>query len=211
MARNVADARFWDRTARRYAADPIEDQDGYVPTVDRTRHYLLGTDTVLELGCGTGTTALQLAAHVSRIVATDLSSEMIAIAREKAAVQACGNAEFAVATPERASWPDGSFDAVLAFNLWHLFAVRTSALSHVQRVLKPGGLFVSKTPCLAEMNPLIRLALPMMQLVGKARDRSRRLCNHRAGQTWLQTQGCPHLHRCAKSATLMWLCLSGSR
>jgi ubiquinone/menaquinone biosynthesis C-methylase UbiE len=168
MARNVADARFWDRTARRYAADPIEDQDGYVPTVDRTRHYLLGTDTVLELGCGTGTTALQLAAHVSRIVATDLSSEMIAIAREKAAVQACGNAEFAVATPERASWPDGSFDAVLAFNLWHLFAVRTSALSHVQRVLKPGGLFVSKTPCLAEMNPLIRLALPMMQLVGKA-------------------------------------------
>jgi predicted TPR repeat methyltransferase len=82
MARNVADARFWDRTARRYAADPIEDQDGYVPTVDRTRHYLLGTDTVLELGCGTGTTALQLAAHVSRIVATDLSSEMIAIARE---------------------------------------------------------------------------------------------------------------------------------
>ena len=168
MAHNAADARFWDRIARKYAADRIKDMDGYARTVDRTRHYLRGTDTVLELGCGTGTTALKLAPHVSRIVAIDFSGEMIAIAREKAAAQACGNAEFAVATPERAAWPDGSFDAVLAFNLWHLVADRTSALAHVHRVLKPGCLFVSKTPCLAEMNPLIRLALPVMRLVGKA-------------------------------------------
>ncbi len=168
MARNAADARFWDRIARKYAADPIKDMDGYARTVDRTRDYLRGTDTVLELGCGTGTTALKLAAYISRIVATDLSSEMIAIARERAAAQACGNAEFAVTTPERAPWPDGSFDAVLAFNLWHLVADRTSALAHIHRLLKPGGLFVSKTPCLAEMNPLIRLAVPVMQLVGKA-------------------------------------------
>ena len=168
MARNAADARFWDRIARKYAADPIKDVEGYARTVDRTRHYLRDTDTVLEFGCGTGTTALKIAAHVSRMVATDLSGDMIAIAREKAAAQACGNAEFAVATPERAPWPDGSFDAVLAFNLWHLVADRTSALARVHRVLKPGGLFVSKTPCLAEMNPLIRLVLPVMQLVGRA-------------------------------------------
>jgi ubiquinone/menaquinone biosynthesis C-methylase UbiE len=161
-----ANARFWDRIARKYAAAPISDMDGYARTVDRTRHFLRGTDTVL--GCGTGTTALKLAPHVSHIVATDLSGEMIAIAREKAAAQACSNAEFAVATPERALWPDGSFDAVLAFNLWHLLADRAAALAHVHRVLKPGGLFVSKTPCLAEMNPLIRLAVPVMQLIGKA-------------------------------------------
>jgi len=172
MARNAADARFWDRLARKYAADPIKDMEGYGRTLDRTRHYLRGTDTVLELGCGTGTTALQFAAHVARMVATDLSGEMIAIAREKAAAAACGNAEFAIATPERATddvpWHAGSFDAVLAFNLWHLVSDRASALAQVHRVLKPGGLFVSKTPCLAEMNPLIRLALPVMQLVGKA-------------------------------------------
>jgi hypothetical protein len=34
--------------------------------------------------------------------------------------------------------------------------------------LKPGGLFISKTPCLREMNPLARVAVPVMQLVGKA-------------------------------------------
>jgi ubiquinone/menaquinone biosynthesis C-methylase UbiE len=172
MARNSDDARFWDRIARKYAASPIKDMHGYARTVERARYYLRGTDTVLELGCGTGTTALELAPHVSRMVATDIAGEMIAIAREKAAAQACGNAEFAVATPERAPdgvpWPDGSFDAVLAFNLWHLVADRASAFAHVHRVLKPGGLFVSKTPCIAEMNPLIRLAVPVMRLVGKA-------------------------------------------
>jgi ubiquinone/menaquinone biosynthesis C-methylase UbiE len=168
MARNAADARFWDRIARKYAADPIKDMDGYERTLDRTRHYLNGSDAVLELGCGTGTTALKLAPHVSRMVATDLSGEMITIAREKATAQACQNAEFAVATPDRAPWPDGAFDAVLAFNLWHLFVDRAAALAQVHRLLKPGRLFVSKTPCLAEMNPLIRLALPVMQLVGKA-------------------------------------------
>ena len=144
MVRNAADARFWDRIARKYAADPIKDMDGYMRTIDRTRHYLRGTDTVLEVGCGTGTTALKLAAHVSRMVATDLSGEMIAIAREKAATQVSRNAEFTVATPDRGPWPDSSFDAVLAFNLWHLVAGRTSALAHVHRLLKPGGLLVSK-------------------------------------------------------------------
>jgi ubiquinone/menaquinone biosynthesis C-methylase UbiE len=168
MAGAAADARFWDRIARKYASDPIKDMDGYTRTLERTRHYLRGTDTVLELGCGTGSTALKLAPHVARMEATDLSGEMIAIAREKAAAQDCGNAAFSVATPNRAPWPDGTFDAVLAFNLWHLVADRASAFAHVHRVLKPGGVFVSKTPCLAEMNPLIRLAVPVMQLVGKA-------------------------------------------
>ena len=168
MARDAADARFWDRIARKYAADPIKDMVGYDRTFNRTRHYLNGADAVLEVGCGTGTTALRLAPHVSRMTATDLSSEMVAIAREKATAEACHNVEFAVATPDRAPWPDSSFDAVLAFNLWHLVADRASALAHVHRLLKPGRLFVSKTPCLAEMNLLIRLAVPVMRLVGKA-------------------------------------------
>ncbi|HKY86699.1 MAG TPA: class I SAM-dependent methyltransferase [Pseudorhodoplanes sp.] len=162
------DARFWDRIARKYAADKIADLAGYERTLDRTRHFLRSGDTVLELGCGTGTTALTLAPHVSRIVATDVSSEMIAIAREKAAAQNCSNAEFAIATPDSLSWPEGSFDAVLAFNLLHLLAARPSAFAQVHRLLKPGGVFITKTFCLTEMNVLIRLAVPVMRMVGKA-------------------------------------------
>ena len=168
MPHAVADARFWNRIAPKYAADPIKDVGGYERTLVRTRHFLKSTDTVLELGCGTGTTALRLAPHVKRLIATDLSGEMIAIARDKAAARDCRSVEFSVGTPDSAAWPDGTFDAVLAFNLLHLVAGRANALAQVSRLLKPGGLFVSKTPCLSEMNRLIRFALPVMQFVGKA-------------------------------------------
>ena len=162
------DARFWDRAARKYATDPIKDLAGYERTLDRTRNLLDHSAVVLEIGCGTGTTALRLAPLVSHIIATDLSSEMIAIAREKASAQACRNAEFSVATAEHAPGSHGDYDAVLAFNALHLIADRSSMLAHVHHVLKPGGLFITKTPCLSEMNPLIRLAVPVARLFGKA-------------------------------------------
>jgi ubiquinone/menaquinone biosynthesis C-methylase UbiE len=168
MLSTTDDARFWDRIARKYATDPIKDMAGYERTLDRTRELLERSDNVLEIGCGTGTTALRLAPHVSRIVATDVSREMIAIGREKAMAQACQNAELVVAAAGNAPGSPGSFDAVLAFNVLHLIGDRRTALSQVARLLRPGGLLISKTPCLSEMNPLIRLAVPIARLVGKA-------------------------------------------
>jgi ubiquinone/menaquinone biosynthesis C-methylase UbiE len=162
------EARFWDRAARKYAAAPIGDTAGYERTLARTREYLKPGDDALEFGCGTGTTALKLAPSVARYVATDISPEMIAIAREKAGKEGVGNAEFAVATPDAAPWPNASFDAVMAFNLLHLVTGRAAALADTHRLLKPGGLFISKTPCLKEMNPLIRLVVPVMQAFGRA-------------------------------------------
>ena len=162
------DARFWNRIARKYAADPIADMAGYERTLERTRHYLKSDDVVFELGCGTGTTALKLAPSVGSIVATDISGEMIAIAREKADARGCRNVAFAVATPDAAPWPDGTFDVALAFSVLHLAAAREATLRGVHRLLKPGGLLISKTPCLKEMNPIVRVALPVMQMFGKA-------------------------------------------
>ena len=168
MLRSTDDARFWDGIARKYAAGRIKDMDGYERTLACTRNMLGSSDNVLELGCGTGTTALRLAPSVSRIVASDVSSEMIAIAKEKAIAQGCQNAEFTVATAAGAAGADNTYDAVLALNLLHLVADRPSAFATIARLLKPGGLFISKTPCLSEMNPLIRAAVPAMRLIGKA-------------------------------------------
>ena len=162
------DTRFWDRAARKYAGDPIKDMAGYERTLERARQLLGASDRVLEVGCGTGTTALLLAPAVGRIEGTDVSGEMIAIARGKAAAQAFPNAEFTVAPAEQAPGADGSFDAVLAFSLLHLLGDRPAMFRNAYRLLRPGGLLISKTPCLSEMNVLVRLAIPVMQLVGKA-------------------------------------------
>jgi ubiquinone/menaquinone biosynthesis C-methylase UbiE len=168
MPRTIDDARFWDRTARKYAADVIADPAGYERTLECTQHYLRAADAVLEVGCGTGTTALTLAPCVASLVATDVSGEMIAIAREKAAAQGCVNAVFETARADAPDRPDGSFDVVLAFNVLHLVAARDAVLRNIHRLLKPGGLFISKTPCLTQMGLPVRLLVPVMQAIGKA-------------------------------------------
>lgn len=168
MVSTANDPRFWDRIARKYAADPIADMAGYEKTLERTRSYLGSGDTVLEFGCGTGSTALRLAPHVGQMIASDISGEMIAIAREKAEAQGCSNVTFSAAPLIDGTVAEASLDAVLAYSVLHLVADRRALLARVRGMLKPGGLFISKTPCLSEMNPLIRIALPLMQLIRKA-------------------------------------------
>ena len=61
------------------------------------------------------------------------------------------------------------YDAVLAFNVLHLMTDLDDALRQLVKVLRPGGLLISKTACVAEMNPLIPyLAVPLMRAIGKA-------------------------------------------
>lgn len=124
---------------------------------------------MLELGCGTGTTALRLANGVRSYLATDISGGMIAIAEEKLAVESIPALSFRTATAEELVHEESRFDAVVGFNYLHLVRNVPDTLRSIHVLLKPGGLFISKTPCLGDMNPLIRLVLlPAMQLIGKA-------------------------------------------
>ncbi|WP_372424714.1 class I SAM-dependent methyltransferase [Salinarimonas chemoclinalis] len=163
-----ADARFWDRVARRYAKARIRDEAGFARTLAATAARLAPEARVLELGCGTGTAALRLAPAVADYLATDVSGEMIAIAREKARAAGCAGPTLAQASVEEIAAPPGGFDAVLAFNVLHLLPDRAAALARVRALLAPGGLLISKTPCLSEMNPVLRLVVPAMRLVGMA-------------------------------------------
>jgi ubiquinone/menaquinone biosynthesis C-methylase UbiE len=165
----TSDARFWDRSSRRYARSRIADPSGYERTLERTRAYLQPGDSVLELGCGTGTTALRLANGVRSYLATDISGGMIAIAEEKLAVESIPALSFRTATAEELVHEESRFDAVLGFNYLHLVRNVPDTLRSIHILLKSGGLFISKTPCLGDMNPLIRLLLlPAMRAIGKA-------------------------------------------
>jgi len=162
-------ARFWDRIAVKYAADPIADMAGYENTLRRVQALLSADQDVLEIGCGTGTTALRLAPFTRRLRATDVSTRMIDIARERLAAKPVPQLSFAVADADTPVAGPSEHDAVLAFNLLHLVADLDRALELTVQALRPGGLLITKTPCIAEMNALIRyLALPVMRAAGKA-------------------------------------------
>ncbi len=171
--RNIRNIRFWDRTARQYAAGTITDWAGYEATLRRVRALLSPDQSVLEIGCGTGTTALQLAGATRQMLATDASSEMIAIAREKLAALPLPPLRFEVADAEAtatATATEGAcHDTVLAFNVLHLVSDLDAALAAIVPVLRPGGRLISKTPCLGEMHPVVpRLLVPLMRALGKA-------------------------------------------
>lgn len=162
-------ARFWNRIARKYAADPIADLPGYETTLRRVQGLLTGEMSVLEVGCGTGSTALRLAPFTRRLLATDVSDEMIAIAREKLAAEPMQQLAFAVTDADALAVGSGEYDVVLAFNLLHLVSDLDGALGSAVQALRPGGRLISKTACIAEMNPLLRwLAIPVMRAIGKA-------------------------------------------
>ncbi len=166
-------AQFWDNAAEKYARSPIADEKAYRNTLERTRSYLSKDDTILEVGCGTGSTALLLADDVREITASDISGNMIRIAMAKARDQAVSNVTFIKADILDETFQGGPYDAVLAHNIIHLLEDIPAALGRLNKLLKPGGIFISKTVCTPGAGAswklrLIKLILPLMQMVGKA-------------------------------------------
>lgn len=161
--------QFWDNMACDYAAKPIKNMDAYSKTLERTRLYLHANDTVLELGCGSGSTALLLSGHVGHIWASDLSSRLVQIGREKAKEQKVGNVDFLHADMyDEALAANAPYDCIWAFNFIHLLEDIPAAIKHMNLLLKPGGVLISKTGCLAGRYGLLRIPITIMQWLGKA-------------------------------------------
>jgi len=161
--------KFWDNTAEKYAKSPMRDKAVYEEKLEVTRRYFTPDSTVLEIGCGTGTTSLHHAPYVKHILATDISNSMLDIARKKAKEAGVENVTFQQATVENLEAAPASFDAVLALNIIHLVDDPAAAVANVATLLKPGGVFVSSTACLGDvLISMWRVLIPVLQLVGKA-------------------------------------------
>jgi 2-polyprenyl-3-methyl-5-hydroxy-6-metoxy-1,4-benzoquinol methylase len=156
-------ARFWDWIAARYARQPVADEAAWEHKLAVTRGYPAPDMDVLEFGCGTGSTALRHAADVRRIEAIDVSARMIAIARDKAVAAGVDNVAFARGAIEEHAGADGMMDAVLGLNVLHLAADPARTIARVAALLRPGGVFVTSTPCIADMGPPMRAVALLMR------------------------------------------------
>lgn len=165
----MTSAKFWDGVAAKYANMAIRNPEQYHLSLERTRSYLRPEDRVLELGCGTGSTALLLAPDVALYTGSDVSPKMMEIANGKLADTDQSNLDFVVADADSDALGT-SYDAVLAFNLLHLVDDLPTTLHHIHDMTRDGGLLINKTPCLGSKKWLFGPIIWVMKLFGKAPD-----------------------------------------
>jgi ubiquinone/menaquinone biosynthesis C-methylase UbiE len=104
---------------------------------------LMSGESVLDVGCGTGTLALLAKRQVGRdalVAGIDASAEMVARAARKAG-KARLPARFEQASADRLPFANDQFDAVLCTATMHHLprGMRVDAVREMRRVLKPGG------------------------------------------------------------------------
>jgi ubiquinone/menaquinone biosynthesis C-methylase UbiE len=117
---------FWDRIGRR--------------TIGNLR--LPAGAKVLDVGCGTGASALPAAQAVGNtglVVGADLSSGLLERARAKARAAGLDNVEFRLADMTALGYPDASFDAVVS--VFSIFFVpdMEGLVRELWRMVRPGG------------------------------------------------------------------------
>lgn len=135
---------FWDNVAGAY--------DIFVNVINRKTHQKLKKivssliepdNTVLECACGTGLLSAVIAPRCRQLTATDYSEKMLNKAKKNCAV--FQNITFSKADITALSYPDGSFDKVVAGNVIHLLDNPMTALYELNRVCKDGGMLIIPT------------------------------------------------------------------
>ena len=159
-------SKFWDKIANRYAKSPVKDEAAYQKKLEITRKYLSSDSSILEIGCGTGSTAITHAPFVKHVHATDISGNMIEIAKTKAKRLNIQNLHFERVSIDDLAVPNESVDVVLAMSILHLVEDRRDVMEKIYAALKPGGVFISSTICLGDSMKFLKYIVPMGHRLG---------------------------------------------
>jgi SAM-dependent methyltransferase len=134
MAQGICDPQSFDRLAERWdiAASIERRHDFFLKNLPQRR------ERVLDVGCGTGLLAQELAKHFRSVVGIDLSAPMLAIARAK---RAAPNIEYRQADASTAEM-DGPFDAIVSHTTFHHIGDVAGTVTRLKSQLAPHGRFL---------------------------------------------------------------------
>jgi SAM-dependent methyltransferase len=98
-------------------------------------------ERVLDVGCGTGQTTRDAAraAPAGSALGVDLSSRMLAFARQRAADESLTNATFEQADAQIHPFAAGAFDVAISRTAAMFFGDHAAAFANIGRALRPGG------------------------------------------------------------------------
>ena len=142
---NAAQIEFWNSAASRAWADEHERMDRAVAEVTKALLDMAVAqpgERVLDIGCGGGTTVLELAARVGpdgHVLGADVAEQSVARVRERIAAAGLRHAEAIVADVSSQPFEPNSFD--LSFSRFGVmfFSDPVTAFANVRRAMKPGG------------------------------------------------------------------------
>lgn len=111
-------------------------------------YHLLGDvrgKTVLEFGCGDGLNTVMLSKRGAKVIAFDISAELIELAAKRVEANGCGRVELLLASAHSLPLKDESVDVVFGMAILHHLDLELASLN-VRRVLKNGGRAIFKEP-----------------------------------------------------------------
>jgi 2-polyprenyl-3-methyl-5-hydroxy-6-metoxy-1,4-benzoquinol methylase len=122
-----------------------------------------GAKRILDVGCGAGVIALELARRGYEVSGVDIAPNMIERARAEAERQEI-QCDFQVGIAEKLHYGDAEFDVLIALGLLGNILDDRSVLREMARVLKPGGLLLMTIPNLLALDLWVALpkSLPIM-------------------------------------------------
>jgi len=133
----IVQARF-SKDARKYETSPIHAHGEDLAWIVETA-ALTGTERVLDVGTGTGHTAIALAGSARTVIGADLTERMVESAAALTEERGLANVQFVVSDVVRLPFPSAYFDLVTCRLAAHHFADPDKAVAEIARVLKPGG------------------------------------------------------------------------
>lgn len=133
----VVEAQFGPQ-ARAYVESAVHSQGADLDAIGALAREL-SPELALDLGAGGGHVSYAVAPHARRVIATDLSSEMLAAVAETAREKGLNNIETAEAPAERLPFEDETFGFVASRFSAHHWRDFDAGLREARRALKRGG------------------------------------------------------------------------
>ncbi len=115
------------------------------------RHFPTNLRKILDLGCGTGVTAIAEACHCAQahVTGVDISRQMLLRAeraRERCEPGVARRITFLEADAAHLPFEAGTFDVVTGHSFLYMLPDRAAVLAEIHRVLRPGGRAIFMEP-----------------------------------------------------------------